>query len=99
MPRWSVQQNGGLRHFRGATRAWCWRSGVQVVRRRVPLPDALGTSHRGSLTKGGDQLKGVQGCGAQGSARLEALHNGLLMLSHVQVVGWEDLLESEDVAV
>ena len=37
--------------------------------------------------------------GPQGGARLEALHDGLLLLGHIRVLSGEDLLEGEEVAV
>ena len=42
---------------------------------------------------------GHEGRGPQGGARLEALHDGLLVLGHIRVLSWEYLLEREEVAV
>ena len=75
--------------------AWHRHGCVGVVQRRLPLAHALGKSRRGALKKGGDQL-GDEECGAQGSARLEALLDGPFMLCHVRIVGGEDLLEGKE---
>ena len=97
-PKQSKQRDAGLRHLFDAAWSRRWRSGVGVVRCRVPLADALSQPRRGPITEGGDKL-GHEGRGPQGGARLEALPDGLLVLGHIRVLSGEDLLKAEEVAV
>ena len=83
-PQWSKQRDPGLGHLFDAAWSRRRRSGIGVVRCHV--------------SERGDKL-GHKGRGPQGGARLEALHDGWLVLGHIRVLGGEDLLEGEEVAV